>query len=363
MEHTRRTVTRFCIICLMAFLTSAVVALGAETVSDSPGRMVLSPASSVSPETSRVYEASSNAAPLSGDSPAIVSDFMRYEPYNQFPRDLDLWNLEGKRLIQSPPVVSPDKSAFIYTEILFLPDDRQTIAKLYWVPVMPLPLSPVESMPSKDAQTPAPPPIDYGAYAARFDPRKTTHIRKAVANVGFNKVSRFSFRTLTITDWSASGKRVLFKERSGILHLGLRTTNILVYDQTQGTVTIYPEVQRIIKHYWSQNANLPHMDQLVWDIQPLGWEPNSDEVVLLKAWAYDLQEKKFLGLWRYNVSEERTQLVSLNDDDPAVAANGWLPSPIPPPPEKEKKEKPTLKERLRLPFSYDKAQPANSPKN
>ncbi|WP_373533366.1 hypothetical protein, partial [Vampirovibrio sp.] len=270
---------------------------------------------------------------------------------------LDLWNLEGKRLIQSPPVVSPDKSAFIYTEVLFMPDDRQTIAKLYWVPVKPLPQPPLERLPSEEAQNPPPPPVDYGVYAARFDPRKTTGIRKAIANAGFNKVSRFSFRTLTITDWSASGKRVLFKERSGILHLGLRTTNILVYDQAQGTVTIYPEIQRIIKHYWTQKANLPHMDQLAWDIQPLGWEPNSDAVVLLKAWVYDRQEKKFLGLWQYNVEEERAQLVSLADESPAVAANGWLPLPVPPPPEMDGKI--PLKERLRHPFSYDKAQPAS----
>ena len=345
----------------MAFISSGLIAWGAETVSVPPRRMVLNPAPSVSPETSPVYEVPGNGAPLSVDNPANVPDFMRYEPYNQFPRELDLWNLEGKRLIQSPPVVSPDKSAFIYTEILFLPDDRQTIAKLYWVPVPPLPQPPVERLPSEEeAQNPAPPPIDYAAYAARFDPRKTTRIRKAVANAGFNKVSRFGFRTLTITDWSASGKRVLFKERSGVLHLGLRTTNILIYDQAQGTVTIYPEVQRIIKHYWTQKANLPHLDQLTWDIQPLGWEPNSDEVVLLKAWAYDQQEKKFLGLWRYNVSKERTQLVSLNDESPAVAANGWLATPLPPPP--EKMEKPTWKERLRHPFSYDKAQPASPQK-
>jgi hypothetical protein len=349
---------------LMAFMTSGLIAWGAETVSALPGRMVLSPAPSglpetTSTETSRVYEAVGNDAPLSVDNPANGADFMRYEPYNQFPRELDLWNLEGKRLIQSPPVVSPDKSAFIYTEILFLPDDRQTIAKLYWVTVPPLP-QPPDPIPSQKARNSSSPPIDYAAYAARFDPRKTTRIRKAVANAGFNKVSRFGFRTLTIIDWSASGQRVLFKERSGFLHLGLRTTNILIYDQTQGTVTIYPEVQRIIKHYWTQKANLPHMDKLAWDIQPLGWEPNSDEVVLLKAWAYDHQEKKFLGLWRYNVSQERTQLVSLNDESPAVAANGWLATPLPPPP--EKMEKPTWNERLRHPFSYDKAQPASPQK-
>lgn len=344
--------------CLAVLISSGVSALAEEKAAKPTQPIELNPPPVVNPETKPVYLMPGKNAPLSPDNPANVADYMRYEPYNLFPREIDLWNLEGKRLIQSPPVVSPDKSAFVYTEILFLPDDRQTIAKLYWVPVQPLPQPPLERLPSEKAQNPPPPPIDFAAYAARFDPRKTTRIRKPVADVGFNKVSRFNFRTLTITDWSASGNRLLFKERSGILHLGLRTTNILIYDQERGTVTIYPEVQRVIKYYWTQKGNLPHIDKLAWDIQPLGWEPDSDEVVLLKAWAYDKQEKKFLGLWSYNVVDERTQLLSLSDDSPAVAANGWLPNPMPPPPEKN--DKVTFKERLRHPFSYDKPQPADS---
>src|SRR5690606_37299553 len=126
------------------------------------------------------------------------------------------------------------------------------------------------------------------------DPDRTIKIRKSIVAVGYDKVKRHDFKTLTVVDWSASGQRLLIKERNGMLHVGLRTSDILIYDQGQGVVTVYPEIHRIIKHYWSTKANLPHIESLAWDLQPLGWEPDSDNVILLKAWAYDQKEKKFL---------------------------------------------------------------------
>lgn len=322
-----------------------------------PQPIEINPPPVVQPDTLPAHNPPGANAPLSVDNPANIQDYMTYEPYNLFPKEIDLWNLEGERLIRSPVVVAPDKNSFVYTEVLFMPNSRQTISKLYWVPVQPLPQPPLERLPSEEALNPPPQPIDYSRYAARFDPKKTTNIRQSMADVGFSKVRLFRFQTLTVVDWSVSGKRLLFKERSGVLHLGLRTTNILILDQDKGTVTIYPEVLRVIKHYWMTRGNLPHIESLALDIQPLGWEPDSDEIVLLKAWAYDKNEKKFLGLWSYNVAQERTQLISLSDIPPAVAANGWLPKPVPPPPEKDPRS--TFKERLRHPFSYDKGKPSS----
>lgn len=325
-----------------------------------PRRIELNPPPVVQPDTRPIHQPLGANAPLSVDNPANTPDYVRYEPYNTFPRELDLWNLEGKRLIQSPVVVNPDKTAFVYTQVMFVPFSRQTLSRLYWVPISPLPQPPLAHLPSEEVTNPPPQPVDYSLYAARFDPLKTTRIRKSLVSVGTEKVKPYDFKTLTITDWSPTGKRLLFKERSGILHLGLRTTDILIYDQGQGTVTIYPEVQRVIKHYWETHGNLPHMNQLAWDIQPLGWEPDSETGVLLKAWAYDKQEKKFLGLWRYDVKEERTELLSLIDNPPDVAANGWQVTPVPPP--RTLDQSPTFGQRIRHPFGYDGKQPSTQSK-
>jgi hypothetical protein len=197
---------------------------------------------------------------------------------------------------------------------------------------------------------PPPPPVDPATYANRFDPARTIKQRHSLVSVGYNTLKRYDFKTLTIVDWSASGQRLLFKERNGALHVGLRTSNILVYDQTKGVVTVYPEIHRIITHFWTARGNLPHIDTLAWDIQPLGWEPGSDSVILLKAWAYDQKEKKFLGLWQYDVDAERTQLLQLEDTPIPVAANGWLATPIPIP--KGNDSEASWTERLRHPFQW-----------
>jgi hypothetical protein len=326
---------------------------GAKADKTGKGIIQISTPPPVTPETLPVQNIPGADAPLSPDNPANVQDYMQYEAYNTFPREIDLWNLEGKRLIQSLPVISPDKTAFVYSEVMFIPNNKQTYSKLYIVPVPPLPADPQPRLPSEEAKSPPPPPPAPSVYAARFDPAKTVKLRRSLLGVGFDQVKPFAFRTLTVVDWSASGQRLLFKERSGVLHVGLRTTDILVYDQGKGTVTVYPEVHRIIKHYWVSRGNLPNIEKLSWDIQPLGWEPESDDIVLMKAWAYDRTEKKFLGLWRYDVDAERTQLVQLEDTPIPVAANGWLATPIPVPPTVEGQGA-SWKEKIRHPFQHQK---------
>lgn len=275
------------------------------------------------PESLPVNTAPGQDAPLSIDNPANQNDYMTYTPYNLYPREIDLWDIEGKHLIQSIPVVSPDKSVFVYSEVMFIASLRQTYSRVYWVKVPPLPMYP----PRKPSE-PAPPVISVETYHNRFNPQKNIQGRKLLTHTGSSQAKRFDFKTLTIVDWSASGKRLLLKERSGILHLGLRTSNILVHDELTGIVTVYPEVHRVISYYWQTKKNMPELPDMSFDIQPLGWQVNSDSVILLKAWAYDNSKKKFLGVWQYDINEERTKLLQLNNTPVTVAANGWVAEPI-----------------------------------
>lgn len=293
-----------------------------KTSEPSPVILLASPPT-IQPNTLPQTQIPGGNAGVSVDTYTNTQDFTRYTPYNSFPRELDLWNLEGARLVRSEAILSPDRRFFVYTEALFMPQVRQTISKLYQVSVPPLPAPRVERLPSEELAEPTP-VIDYSLYENRYKPAHYLKERRVVASVGYSKVIPYAFQTYTVVDWSASGHRVLFKQRSGVLHVGLKTSDILVFDQTQGTTTIYPEVHRIIKNYWKTQANLPHIDDIAWDIQPLGWEPGSDNAILLKAWAYDQHEKKFLGIWQYDINAERTQLLSLDDQPVSVASNGWL---------------------------------------
>ena len=273
---------------------------------------------------------------------AYIQDYVRFSPWNTAEntwqtKELDLWNLEGKKFVRSPAVVSPDQSQMAYSEVMFMPKNRQTYAKLYIVPVAPLqnqtPALPSEGEPP--SQLPSPYELQ-----SRYDPNKTLQQRQLVLGVGHDKTLDYDFRTLTIVDWSANGQRLLFKQKSGKLHVGLRTSDLLVYDPQRGAVTIYPEIKRIVENYWATQGNYSHIENIAWDIYPMGWEEGSDSAVLFKAWAFDHNEKKFLGLWRYDVNAERANLVTLTDQFIPVAANGmaaeleYVPLQLP---EKEKK--------------------------
>lgn len=323
----------------------AVSALAAQPrIEPSDGPIELSKPPVIQPESTPIKPNPGGGSTLSPDALSNSGDYMKYEPYNTFPRELDLWNLEGTRFVRGPAVISPDKSLFAYSEVIYIPNTRQTSSKLYLVPVPPPPTPDQEHLPSEDALHPEP-PLDPLVFAERYDPAKTMRLRQTLLGVGYDQVKPFDFKTLTVVDWSASGQRLLFKEKSGVLHVGLRTSDLLVYDESKGTVTIYPEVSRILKNYWMTEGNLPNFESLSWDVEPLGWEPNSDSGVLLKAWAYDKKEKKFLGLWRYDVDAERAQLLSLNDNPIPVAANGWLASPLiqhPLPVQRHHKDEPWL---------------------
>lgn len=289
---------------------------------------VLTPVPPPQPESRPVVQTPGGGADLSVDTFANTPDRMQYEPYNTFPRELDLWNLEGKKIIRSDVVVAPSRKHFAYSEVVFIPPARQTISKLYLVSVKDLPPSPTPRLPSEEATNP-PQPIPESVYYERYDPTRHFQDRITLTSVGYSKVIPYAFNTLTVVDWSVSGEKLLYKQKSGVLHLGLKISDIWVADVNRGVATIYPAIHRVIKHYWKSLGNLPHMDELAWDIQPLGWEPGSDRNILLKAWAYDKEEKKYLGLWRYDLEADRTELLTLSDDAPIVAANGWIPKPIP----------------------------------
>lgn len=269
--------------------------------------------------------------PQAGTPTAGESAYVTYQPY-QIGKELDLWNIEAKRFIRSEPVMAPDRHAYAYTEVIFTPQTRHTTSSLYLVPLDP-PQQPPQTLPSE-----GPPPKPLGAlyYQSRVNPDLSHQQRQQLLTVGGNRTVNFEFRTLTIVDWSASGTHLLLKQRSGVLHAGLKTSDILVYDQQNQTMTIYPEIKRAVEYYWMNHGNLPNIESLAWDLYPLGWLSGSDTQVVLQAWVYDKPtaygakpNKKFLGLWQYNVADQRTRLLSLENTLPPITPNGQVPNYVP----------------------------------
>ncbi len=259
-------------------------------------------------------------------------DYTQYTPYNDGMTRLDLSWLELKRFIRSRGVVSPDKGKMAYSEVSFIPKFRQTFSKIFVTPIAPPPKDPVSPLPEDQYANPerkaymSQPDVNF--FSTRLDPNKSFHQRQELHKVGQYRFNDYDFKTLTVVDWSATGSRLLMRQRSGILYHGERTSDILVYDEPQGTVTIYPEIKRAIEHYWLTHSAAPPLKEQVWDIYPLGWATGSDSTVLVTAWVYEgdsqNSHKHFLGTWSYDVVAEQTRLVSLNQPGGPFRSNGQV---------------------------------------
>ena len=143
------------------------------------------------------------------------------KPYNNGAKELNLWPLESRKLVQSPVVIAPDRHVMAYTEVTFMPHNRQTFAVLYAVRNPQAMLAPVVDEPiayvalpfrpsfwqrvrfwgAAGTATSVPPPMN------PYLPEHHTQRRQRLFAAGDSVSSANRFETLTIVDWSNSGKR------------------------------------------------------------------------------------------------------------------------------------------------------------
>ncbi|MBK8190245.1 MAG: hypothetical protein IPK79_07310 [Vampirovibrionales bacterium] len=315
-----------------------------------------------------------------------ASGVIAFTPYNARPRELDLWRIESRKWLRSDAVVSPDRACMAYSEISFIPDARQTIAALYVVTLAsPTSESRHESLPdsapagalasASSANLSAPPAaprrgmrprfwwpsassssaspgfssgsasggrVDSHApsaaeiaLASRYEPALTLSQREAIFKAGFSRTRPYRFETLTVVDWSASGRRLLFKRRSGVLYYGLKTTDILLYDGNRRVVSVYGDLQRAIRAYWQDQQASHDLDSAAvsaapvwndaqWDLLPLGFRPGSEHLAIVEATAFTPTARVFWGVWELDLDQRRVRLLSRDNTPPPVGANGVL---------------------------------------
>jgi hypothetical protein len=274
-------------------------------------------------------------SPYSIDNPANqAADHMLFEPYRESdnpPLELNLWGLENRKVFRSIPVLTPDRQWMAYTEAVYFSFTKQVMTALYLVPIPPLPVSAQPAAPGLPA--PVTPPLEPRYYYARFNPDNLLPQRIQIHQTGFDKLVPNDFKTFTIVDWSQGRTRLLFRQRNGVLHYGLRTSDILVYDSQRGTVTIYPELKRVLRNYWQAPERLgAAYAKLTPDIEPIGWAAGSDHLVIFRGNALDKSGKKtFLGVWQYDIDAQRSQLLSTSAEAPLprIASNGLIARPDP----------------------------------
>jgi len=265
------------------------------------------------------------------------------KPYNQGNIEINLFQIETKRLVRSVPVSSPDTSRVAFTEVIYLPNARQTVSKLYVMPtsaLTPLPKPPDAPAPAGGYYGLTEPPRMHWWQVWRsknnmpVTPQATPEEQKQQAlqvqaqprnvlySVGLDEQERFKFETLTVVDWSAGKNKLLFKRKNGILYTGLKTSDILVFDPQQGTISIYPELKRVIAYQWDKQHLTEPLGDMEWDIEPLGWKPGSDTEVLVKAYAYDKTKKVFLGTYQYDITTAENAVITMQEQPVRYAVNG-----------------------------------------
>lgn len=300
--------------------------------------------------------------------------------------EIDLLDIETRRQVFSPVLLSPDRRAVAFSEVLYYPHQARVLSTIF---IQPLPAPPsladTHQLPEeyyaqrvqealnqrqqdrdrwmsrakhwvwpfgKDHSPPKPEPIQ-----PIFDPAATNSIRKqiysvgAIGNVDSNPTKyadhvnntphlqtdiegnllppkttrRRRFETLTPVDYSADGQKLLFKHKTGQLYDILTVTQLLVYDMAKpeaNAVDIYPQLHQAVDYYWTTQGIIPPMTEQVWDVVPLGWRPGSSTEVETKAWAYTKTNRIFLGHWRVDITTGVPKLIDVMDNPVPVAANG-----------------------------------------
>lgn len=230
------------------------------------------------------------------------------QKYNNPPGqvDIDLSNLKKKRKVNSIGVANPNYDMLAYTSVFYYPASKTVASELYVIP-----LDETETVKERIANV---------------------NIKDGIISIyktGMEALTIDLQRTLTIVDWSADGQKLAIKEKIASLEDGIWKTNLLVYDFSTRKMKDLSEVREAIKYYWLNSEKLD-LNQLRWDIYPIGWDSLNPDRIIVFAYAYTGEKPKYLGAWSIDYFGDRTKQMSITDTNFEVAQNGSALKLIPP---------------------------------
>ncbi len=232
------------------------------------------------------------------------ADYYMLDLYNDPPgsQNIDLSNLQKDKIKLSPAVMSPDMTKAAFSEVYFYPPVLQTSGRVLWINLKQIP----------DFK-----PIDL------LNPKALNEYTKPLMSTGMNMLKQNSFRTLTVVDWSADSKKLLLKEIIGKRLKGIDATRLWVYNFEDKTLLQLASIRAAIGYYWKQKAKI-RLHEYVWDIEPLGWSLSQPDYIIANAYGYSRGSKKsFIGSWKVNRYNTRTELISLHKPKTSISRNGF----------------------------------------
>ncbi|MCQ2958389.1 MAG: hypothetical protein MJ180_05770, partial [Candidatus Gastranaerophilales bacterium] len=210
-----------------------------------------------------------------------------------------LFGLKDMRQYNLNAVASPDFDNLVYAEVYFYPDPQVTASALYIIPLG-SGLSNKEKILSVSTADKTQTPIVETDYAHLYP---------------------FKFNTYTPVDWNKGSNQILFKEKLGQNRYEVYLTKLFLYDLSQEKMFDLNLIRAKIIEYWG--AKGLYLEDYKWDIHPLGFALENENNILVKAYGYYKEERKFLGLWAVNTQGTNVKLISEKETEtPKVSANG-----------------------------------------
>lgn len=238
----------------------------------------------------------------------------KIESYNTVPgkQELNLFNIEIARQINSTGILCPDGSKAAYSEVYYYPENMQTSSKIfYFFTKLNIDKDNAEFNLSKsDAER-------------IINPKSPINRPFKILESGVNTLNDQLFNTLTIVDWSYDGNKLLVKEKVGEHYRGIISTNLWVYDFNLKTSKRLDQIRKTVVYYWKTLHKLA-LNDYRWDIEPLGWDINYPDRIIVNAYGYNYDEKHFLGCWAVDYSTGRTRLLSLENENWPVGKYGKI---------------------------------------
>ena len=196
-------------------------------------------------------------------------------------------------------IVSPDYRILVYPSVYYYPKNNVVSCDLFVIPLE-----------------------EKGNALSKIKKANTMHrlpdpilsTEKSINNFG-------AFRTLTPIDFSTDGRKLLVKEKVGGRLDGIWQTNAIVYDFDTNTSYKLNEIRDAIIYYWQEYKNL-NLNDIRWDIYPLGFDQNNPDRIVVSAYAYTGAEPVFLGNWGIDSKGTRSMLISLTPKDVLISMNG-----------------------------------------
>ena len=152
--------------------------------------------------------------------------------------------------------------------------------------------------------------------------------RKPIIKAGMDELYPNLYRGLSLVDWNNNSKKLLIKEKVGSLNNGIYKNYLYINhmsNEVESSKTIkLTDFDETIKNYFLDYQNL----QLVkyrYDIVPLGFDAQDDDVIVAHLFAYDKNNNKvFLGTWGYDSYKRQTILFSKDNPVYSLSANGLM---------------------------------------